>query len=112
MEQSILTSTKKVLGVDALYTIFDEDIMMHINATFAILSQLGCGPTAGFSIDDESAVWANFVDPGPTQHLTKTYLFLNVKTLFDPPTTSYMLTAVGTQIKEYEWRLHTLSETV
>lgn len=110
MEMSILTSTKKVLNVPEDYTVFDLDIITHINAAFSILNQLGIGPIEGFMIEDKGDAWDDFVAPTAQLNLIKTYVFLKVRMLFDPPTTSYLLDAMKTQIEEYEWRLSTMRE--
>ena len=110
MEESILTSTKKILGLDEAYTAFDLDVITHINAAFSILSQLGVGPEGGFYIEDASDVWADFIVPPDQLHLVKTYIYLKVRSLFDPPTTSFLIEATEKQIKEYEWRLNIFRE--
>ena len=110
MEESILDSTKKILGLEATYTPFDLDVITHINAAFSILNQLGVGPEEGFSILDNQAVWADFVVPTNQLHLVKTYVYLKVRILFDPPSTSFLLDTYINQIKEYEWRLSTFRE--
>lgn len=110
MEASILTSTKKVLGLTAGYTVFDEDILMHINATFSILSQLGVGPVGGFYIEDDTAEWNDFDVPLDQLNLVRTYVFLKVGMLFDPPATSFLIQAKTEQIREYEWRLNVMRE--
>lgn len=112
MEQSILTSTKKILGIAEDYTVFDLDIITHINSAFSTLTQLGVGPADGFMIEDESALWTDFdpVDDHFNYNSVKSYVFLKVKQLFDPPTTSYLISATEQQIKELEWRLNTYRE--
>lgn len=105
MESSILTSTKKVLGIAAAYTAFDQDILMHINAAFSILAQLGVGPEEGFFIEDEVPAWKDFDVPPVQLALVRTYVFLKVRLLFDPPTTSFLIEAMEKQANEYEWRL-------
>lgn len=110
MEQSILTSTKKILGIDESYTAFDWDVITHINAAFSILNQLGVGPEEGFFIDDASAEWSDFPVPMNSLNLIKTYVYLKVRILFDPPGTSFLLNAATDQIKEYEWRLNVFRE--
>jgi hypothetical protein len=110
MEESILTSTKKILGLEADYTPFDLDVITHINAAFSILNQLGVGPVDGFSIDDNSTSWNDYDVPQNQLHLVKTYVFLKVRVLFDPPGTSFLLESANNQIKEYEWRLNTFRE--
>lgn len=113
MENSILNSTKKVLGLDPSYTVFDQDVIMHINAAFSILNQLGVGPVEGFMIEDDTAVWDDFIlieGSEPSKSLVKTYVQLKSRMLFDPPTTSFLLEAMTNQIKEYEWRLNVFRE--
>jgi len=108
MEQSILTSTKKILGIAQDYVIFDLDILTHINSAFATLTQLGVGPASGFQIEDETAVWADFLgaDQDFQNNPVKSYVYLRVRQLFDPPTTSYLIEATQKQILELEWRLN------
>lgn len=113
MEESILTSTKQILGLAADYTVFDQDVLTHINAAFFVLNQLGVGPVEGFMVDDATAVWDDFVllvGSEPSKSLIKTYVFLKVRMLFDPPTTSFLIEAMNNQIKEYEWRLNVARE--
>ena len=110
MEESILKSTKKILGLADDYTPFDLDVMTHINAAFSILNQLGVGPIDGFFIEDEQALWSDFLVPPNQLHLVKTYIYLKVRSLFDPPSTSYLIEATNNQIKEYEWRLNVFRE--
>lgn len=110
MEDSILKSTKKILGLADDYDAFDLDVITHINAAFTILDQLGIGPTDGYSIEDDTAVWSDFNCPLNQLNLLKTYIYLKVRVLFDPPGTSFLLEAANNQIKEYEWRLSTLRE--
>lgn len=112
MEESILISTKKILGLDAEYTPFDLDVITHINAAFSTLNQLGVGPVAGFSINDDSSQWAEFDVPENQIQMVKTYVYLKVRVLFDPPGTSFLLEAANNQIKEYEWRLNAFREDV
>jgi hypothetical protein len=106
MESSILNSTKKVLGIAEDYAAFDEDIIMHINTAFSTLAQLGVGPAEGFMIEDDTAVWADFIATDFQFNSVKSYIFLRVRLLFDPPTTSYLLSAYEKQIEELEWRLN------
>lgn len=107
MEDSILTSTKKILGIAADYTAFDLDIITHINAAFSTLTQLGVGPSGGFMIEDATLTWDDFVtDDIQSVSSIKTYVYLRVKMLFDPPPTSFVIEALQKQITELEWRLN------
>ncbi len=110
MENSILTSTKKILGLAEDYTVFDLDVITHINSTFSTLHQLGLGPDDGFMIEDESATWTQFFGADPRLNSIKTLVYLRVRILFDPPQTSHHMDAAQNQIKELEWRLNVVRE--
>ena len=103
--ESILNSIKKLLGIAEDYDHFDSDIIMHINSVFATLTQLGVGPEDGFSIDDECAKWEDFLPEERMLHSVKSYMFMKVKLMFDPPLSSAVIECTKEQIKELEWRL-------
>ena len=105
--ESILTSIKKLLGIDAEYTQFDPDIIMHVNSVFADLNQLGVGPAEGFAIEDDSTTWVEYISDTLKLQSIKSYIYLRVKLLFDTSTmSSSVLAAYERQIKEWEWRLN------
>ena len=106
METSILTSIKKMLGVAEDYTEFDEDIITHINSVFLNLTQLGVGPEEGFMVEDDTAVWEDFIDNSNQLQAVKTYMYLKVKLLFDPPLSSSVTESFTRMIAELEWRLN------
>lgn len=112
MSDSILTSTKKVLGIDESYTAFDVDVIMHINSAFSTLHQLGVGPPNGFAIETAEAKWDAFLGEGedPRLNTVKSYVYLRVRLLFDPPGTSYLINAINQQIEEMVWRLNVSRE--
>jgi len=104
MNESILTSIKKLLGITEEYTHFDADIIMHINSVFMILMQLGIGPTDGFSISDDSAVWSDFLSDATWLESVKSYVYLKVKLVFDPPQSGTVIGSIEKLIAEFEWR--------
>lgn len=110
MEDSILISTKKMLGISPTDDAFDLDVISHINSVFYILSQLGVGPDEGFAIEDDTALWSEFVGPPTNLNALRSYVFLRVRKLFDPPGTSFLIEAMDKQIAEYEWRLNVSRE--
>ena len=110
MSESILTSTKKMVGIDEGYTAFDLDIINHINTVFSDLNQLGVGPAEGFMITDASAVWSDFLAGDLRMNNIKTYIYFRIRLMFDPPTTSYLITALDEQRKELEWRISAYRE--
>lgn len=101
---SILTSIKQLLGPSAEDTHFDPDIIMHINTVLAILTQVGVGPKTGFAITDATATWSDFIGDDPRLSFVKTYVYLKVKLVFDPPLSSAVLQAMKESISELEWR--------
>ena len=109
--ESILTSIKKLLGIAEDYDHFDQDIVMHINTVFTILTQLGVGPATGFSIADKSTMWNEFISNKLYFEPVKTYVYLKVKLLFDPPQSSIVLEATNRMISELEFRLNAAAET-
>jgi hypothetical protein len=129
---SILTNVKKIVGITEADTSFDPDIIMHINTVFSVLTQLGIGPTAGFMIEDASPTWDDFLGVRQTgqlqtdgtvvytdQQLTsadkllnmvKTYVYLRVRLIFDPPQTSFVIESLNKQIEELEVRISIVRE--
>ena len=109
---SILTSIKKLLGITAEYKQFDPDLIIHINSVFLILKQLGIGPEQGFSISGEYETWDQFLPEGSTNfEAVKSYMYIKVKLLFDPPTSSAVMEAMNRIASEYEWRLNVEAES-
>lgn len=111
--ESILTSTKKLLGIEADYTHFDTDIIIHINTTLMTLTQIGVGPAGGFAISGAYEKWSDFLPEADLIKLqaVKTYLYLKVKLVFDPPLSSSVMEAMNRKADELEWRLNVAAET-
>ena len=110
MSGSILNTTKKILGLTEDYTVFDLDIIIHINSILNVVTQLGIGPEDGFMIEDATATWEDFLGSDKRLNAVKTYVYLRVRLLFDPPTTSYLINAMESQCRELEWRLNVTRE--
>lgn len=104
--ESILTSIKKLLGISAEYEHFDQDLVMHINSVFMTLNQLGVGPEEGFSISDEDAIWRDFLKDKKLLEAVKSYMYLKVRLLFDPPASSTVMESMNRMANEFEWRLY------
>lgn len=109
--ESILTSIKKLLGIGEDYDHFDPDIIMHINSVFMDLTQLGLGPVDGFSIEDDTSEWVDFIPDTKKLQAVKSYIYLRVKLLFDPPSSSAVMEAMNRDIQRYEWRLNVAAES-
>lgn len=102
---SILTSTKSLLGITEECTDFDADIIIHINTVLGVLNQLGIGNKKGFVITDKTAVWNDFIGNDPRLQMVKSYVGLKVRLLFDPPLSSSAADAINRNIQELEWRI-------
>lgn len=113
VEQSILKSVKKILGLDENYDAFDHDVITHVNSAFFTLYQLGIGPTGGFMIDGDEDLWSDFTGVGvsmPTLNAVQSYIYLYVRLLFDPPGTPHHIKAAEDQKTELTHRLLTERE--
>jgi hypothetical protein len=110
LSDSILTSTKKVLGIAESYDAFDTDIIMHTNSVFSTLQQLGVGPKEGFAIQDAEAKWDDFLLNDARLNVVKSYVYLRVRLLFDPPGTSYLISSLEKQAEEMAWRMNVSRE--
>lgn len=108
--ESILTSIKKLLGISEEYEHFDMDLVMHINSVFLILNQLGVGPENPFVIEDETSVWTDFIEDPTQLQAVRSYIYLKVKLLFDPPLSSAVIESTNRMISEFEWRLNVAAE--
>ena len=108
---SILTSIKKLLGIPKEYEHYDPDIIMHINSVFMILTQMGVGPSKGFTIEDDTTDWVDFVKDTTQIEAIKSYMHLKVKLLFDPPLNSAVIESMNRSIAEFEWRLNVAADT-
>jgi hypothetical protein len=111
VNDSILDNTKKMIGFEADDTGFDLDIITHINSVFFDLTQLGVGPDEGFSIVDNTAKWTEYFGENKIDAV-KSYMYLRVRLLFDPPSTSFAIDAMNKQVEKFEWRLHVHMEGV
>lgn len=105
----ILDSIKKLLGIDPSYTVFDQDLIMHINSVFVILNQLNIGPPECFFLKDGSECWDDFmvsVDEG----MIRTFIYLKVRLMFDPPANSALIESINAMLAELEWRLYIVGD--
>lgn len=108
---SILTSIKKNLGINEDYEHFDADIIMHINSVLMGLTQIGLGPTNGFEIKDKYNLWSDFISEDFRYFsAVKSFVYIKVKLLFDPPLSSAVIESMKHMADEYEWRLREAAE--
>lgn len=109
INENILNSIKRLLGIHPDITSFDQDVLLHINSVFSILAQVGVGPATGFTVNTDTN-WTDFLSNLENPQLyadVKTFVYLKVKLMFDPPTSSTIMDSFERNIKEIEYRLYT-----
>ena len=112
MQDSILMTIRKLVCGNPYADHFDTDLLVHINACFSILNQLGVGPENGFIVTDETQSWSRYIADHYILNMVKTYVTLKVKKIFDPPLTSSVLEAMDKEISQLEWRLNVAVDPV
>lgn len=110
MNESIFNSIKKMLGIDVDYDAFDTDVLININSVLMILNQLSIGPPEGFFITGPEETWADLLGDRTDLQGVKTYIYLRVRLLFDPPSSSFVLDAMEKQAEELGYRLNLQEE--
>lgn len=106
--ESILTSIKKLLGIGEEYTHFDGDLVLHINTALAVLSQIGVKVV---TVGGSDTVWIDILPEGPALGLVRSFVYLKVKLLFDPPLSSALIESTNRLLSELEWRIRLMIET-
>ena len=112
MQDSILMTIRKLVCGNPYADHFDADLLIHINACFSILNQLGVGPENGFPLTDDTQSWSSYIADNYILNMVKTYVTLKVKKIFDPPLTSSVLEAMDKEISQLEWRLNVAVDPV
>jgi hypothetical protein len=107
---SILTSIKKMLGLGETDTHFDTDIIININTALATLTQIGVGPKVGFRISDKNQTWSDLLGTRIDLESVKTFIYLKVRLVFDPPTNAFLVDAIERQLSEISWRISNQAE--
>ena len=107
MEDNILQNVKHLLGIPEEYNVFDNDILIHINSVIDVLYQLGYGDGT-FYLLDGSETWDQYIENASHLNIVKTLVYLRVKMLFDPPTSSAAMQSFQNIINEFEFRVNML----
>ena len=105
MTESILNTIKKMLGVPVEDSAFDSDVLVHINGALSTLTQLGVGPVDPILVANKDTEWSSLTIDPTVQGMAKQFIYLTVKLLFDPPSTSFVIESYAKTIQELTWRL-------
>ena len=106
---SILNSVKKLLGISIDETHFDDELIMHINSALMSAGQIGIGESDVIISSDENT-WDSLIGESTNLESVKLYVYLKVRLIFDPPTSSFVLDSIERQITQLEWRLNVQAE--
>lgn len=112
LDQSILETIKKLLGLTNMITAFDEEITSHINSVFTTLNQLGVGPDEGYMINGYEQTWRDYVDNIQLATMVREFIYLKVRMIFDPPASSVVSDAYNQRTAEIEWRMNIQAEKI
>ena len=107
---SVLNTTKKLLGLDADDDSFDSDICIGINSAILTLSQLGLEGNEGFIVTDDTQEWSDYLNDNKLLPMVQQYIHLKTKMSFDPPQNSIVCENLKQIITELEWRIRMVSE--
>lgn len=108
VDDSILLSIKKMLGMEPEFTQFDPDIILHINTIIQVLYQIGLDIPEGFVVVDQNNLWTDYIQNPRYVKITsliKQYIFMRVRMIFDPPSSQTLSTAIQESINEMQWRI-------
>lgn len=104
MDESILVSIKKLIGLAPEDDSFDFDLITHINSSIDVLRQLGIDSEV--YVEDDSLTWGDYLPSVIYLQLVKSYIYLKVRKWFDPPQNGTAMEALNSSIAEFEWRIN------
>lgn len=105
LTESILNTTKHMLGIENNYTHFDTDIITDINSAINVLAQIGA-VNDGYYIEGATETYGDMLGENlPVAMIVKTYIYHKVRLMFDPPLNSSVSQLIEKQIAEEEFRL-------
>lgn len=100
---TVLEDVRKVIGGDMIDPHFDQELCMHINSVLVGLRQIGV--KTGTNIVNDETLWSELVPNIIDVESIKTWLGLKVRLIFDPPTSSYVSSAIEENLRELEFRI-------
>ena len=105
MSDSVLSSTKQILGISPEDTSFDVNVIMSINTALTILMDLGLTEVEDQIVTSDKMTWDELLGGRTDIEYVKTYVYQKVKMIFDPPTSTAAIDAMQRSISELEWRI-------
>lgn len=108
MRSTILQDIKKLLNIDPDDNFYNTDLLVFINSSFLSLSQLGV--CKNDFVANDKTTWSDIPFLISDIDSIKSFIYLKVKILFDPPLNSSVLASQKELIKELEFRLNIKSE--
>lgn len=105
----ILEDIKSMLGIEKEDTAFDIEVLLHTNSAIATLTQLGVGPPDGYEVTGYTNLWSELLLERKDLNDVKSYIYIRVRLIYDPPANSYLVKSYEEQAKELEWRIEVKS---
>lgn len=105
---TILEDVRKVIGGGLIDHYFDEQICMHINTEIFTLDQLGV--VINHVVVNDETKWTEVIPDIKEFEAIKTWLGLKVRLIFDPPTSSYVMESITSNLNELEFRIQTKAD--
>ena len=105
MSDSVLSSTKQMLGISPEDTSFDVNVIMSINTALTILMDLCLTEVEDQIVISDEMTWDELLGGRTDIEYVKTYVYQKVKLIFDPPTSTAAIDAMQRSISELEWRI-------
>ena len=103
LNDSILKTIREMIAPAEDYTYFDTDLIIHINTCMSILHQLGL---KSYKITGETETWADYLGDRIDLEHVKSYIYFKIKTMFDPPQSSFVLDAYKKEADKLEWYIN------
>lgn len=104
-DTGILNSVKKHVGVAIDDNYFDGDLVSYISTAIAVLRQIGAPIRASVIVEDDTTYDELGVEDDELLSMCVTYIKNKVRSMFDPPTSTQVGTAVTNTLSEMEWRI-------
>ena len=95
------------ITLDSEVTVYDEELIGHINTVLMMLKQMGVGTDGGFELTDGTETWSQIIPDNIKYPGIKDYVKIKTRILFDPEAfTPNAMNSANAMLNEIEWRLN------
>lgn len=110
MDEIILLTVKRMLGISDEDKAFDMELVVFINTALMVIHEVGVGADDFRITPEGEETWHDFIEDNVDLIGVQTFVYLKVRIAFDPPQSSYVLDSMQKQADELLWRLNVTSE--